>query len=231
MNIDTLVKMIKPPEYNVELEIEKEKTRQEEAKSRQLELKIELIKLSNGIKLYITDDQEKTAKNQEEDTKETKEIATNQDDTDDTEDTATNPDDTDDTEETATNQDDTDDTEETATNQDDTDDTEATVNNQEELKKDINPLYKFLVEKCEYKKGNMVPISEIREEFQEWLGGGRVKQLDNGTFYQVNEEYKIKIVKLCKQCEKEAGDGCCKEYSSKERVSKKIVYNIKINIR
>lgn len=99
---------------------------------------------------------------------------------------------------------------------------------QEELKKDRNPLYKFLVEKCEYQKGNIVPISEIREEFKEWLGGGRVSELDNGTFYQVNEEYNIKIVKLCKRCEREAGDGCCEEYSSKERVSKKIVYNIKI---
>jgi prophage antirepressor-like protein len=48
-NIDTSVKMIKPPEYSVELEIEKERTRQ-------LELKIELLKLSKSIE---NDDVEK----------------------------------------------------------------------------------------------------------------------------------------------------------------------------
>ena len=99
--------------------------------------------------------------------------------------------------------------------------------NQEELKKDRNPLYKFLVEKSRYKKDNIIPISEIREMFKEWLGR-HVGELDNGTFIQVNENYVITKVNLCKSCMKEAHSGCCENYKSKERSGKKIVRNIEI---
>jgi hypothetical protein len=64
-------------------------------------------------------------------------------------------------------------------------------------------LYKFLVEKSRYKKDNIVPISEIREQFCEWLGK-RVGKLDNGTFTQVNECFVIEQINLCKNCLREA---------------------------
>lgn len=61
LNIDASVKrMIRPPEYSIELEIEREKSKQEEEKSKQeeekrkqLELKIELLKLSKSIEKTI----------------------------------------------------------------------------------------------------------------------------------------------------------------------------------
>jgi phage/plasmid-associated DNA primase len=99
--------------------------------------------------------------------------------------------------------------------------------NQEELKKDRNPLYKFLVEKSRYKKDNIVPISEIKTGFEIWLGK-RVGQLDNGTFIQVNESFYITKTNICKKCLCEAHKSCCENYNSKERSSIKMVRNIEI---
>jgi hypothetical protein len=99
--------------------------------------------------------------------------------------------------------------------------------NQEELKKDRNPLYKFLTEKSRYKKDNIVPISEIRDIFSDWLGK-RVGKLDNGTFTQVNEQYLIEQRNICNHCSYEAFKGCCYNYKSSERTSIKVVRNIEL---
>lgn len=98
--------------------------------------------------------------------------------------------------------------------------------NQEKLKRNTNDLYKFLKEHSEYKEGNIVPIKTIREIFAQ-SANIRVNELDNGTFYQVDDRYVIKVFNICKKCGKEAG-GCCKDYSSKQRKSQRCVKNISI---
>jgi hypothetical protein len=96
---------------------------------------------------------------------------------------------------------------------------------QQELKIERNPLYKFLLENTEYKSGNMVTIEEIRKEFSEWIGK-KINKLDNGTFGQVNKEYVIESLKVCKSCLQSHKRGCCEEYSRINRSNKKIVKNI-----
>jgi phage/plasmid-associated DNA primase len=98
---------------------------------------------------------------------------------------------------------------------------------QEEVKVERNPLYKYLLEHTRYKKDNIVPLEEIRKNFNQWIGKN-VKGLDNGTFGQVNENYIISSVKTCKHCTKEHKKGCCEDYNRSERSSKKIVRNIEL---
>jgi hypothetical protein len=99
--------------------------------------------------------------------------------------------------------------------------------NQEELKKDRNPLYKFLSENSSYKKDNIMTKKEIRELFQDWLGRP-MRKLDNGTFHQVDSRYEIKDVKICKHCNKEGIKGCCENYNGNERATMGIVLHINI---
>lgn len=99
--------------------------------------------------------------------------------------------------------------------------------NQEQLKMDHNPLYKFLVEKSRFKKGNVMLISDIRNEFQNFLGKN-VTKLDNGTFFQVNEQYEIIRQKICKHCLSSDGAGCCNLYNNKERTVKGTVLNFEL---
>jgi phage/plasmid-associated DNA primase len=96
---------------------------------------------------------------------------------------------------------------------------------QEELREERNPLYKFLKENTQYKKDNIILIEDIRENFNNWLGK-KVKKLDNGTFGQVNKEYVIEALHICKHCKNPAVSGCCVNYNSRDRSKKKIVRNV-----
>jgi phage/plasmid-associated DNA primase len=101
--------------------------------------------------------------------------------------------------------------------------------NQEELKKDRNPLYKFLIEKCRYEVGCFIVSSEIRERFCGYIGKP-IRQLDNGTFIQANENYIMKKVEICLYCNKVASSTgssrCCEKSNSKDRRTTRVVMNI-----
>ena len=85
-----------------------------------------------------------------------------------------------------------------------------------------NPLFKFLTDNTRYKEGN---VEEVRERFNNWIGK-KVKTLDNGTFFQVNNEYIINNMKIC---EKHHKKGCCEKYNRVDRSSRKVVKNIEFN--
>lgn len=100
--------------------------------------------------------------------------------------------------------------------------------NQEELKKDRNPLYKFLVENSVYDHNNSMSSYEIKILFQEHIGKD-VRKLDYGTFFQVDERYEILYnKKTCKHCMKESVKGCCNEYSHMDRIFSNIIKHIRI---
>jgi len=67
-------------------------------------------------------------------------------------------------------------------------------------------IYKFLLENTVYTQNNVVTLEEIRINFNNWIGKN-VKSLDNGTFSQVNQEYIIEYIKICKHCKNEGKKG------------------------
>jgi phage/plasmid-associated DNA primase len=97
---------------------------------------------------------------------------------------------------------------------------------QQELRMDRNPLFKFLSLYTIFMKDNVITMSDVREKFNEVLGLNVKRCLDNGTFAQVNEDYIVQVLKICKHCNKEAMSGCCEKYSHKDRSMKKIVRNM-----
>ena len=70
-------------------------------------------------------------------------------------------------------------------------------------------------------------MEDIRQRFNEWLGKN-VRSLDNGTFGQVNKDYKIEVLMTCKHCNKKAMKSCCTNYRNSDRSSKKIVRNLEL---
>ena len=101
------------------------------------------------------------------------------------------------------------------------------LDQQQDLKIERNPLYKFLLENTRYKKDNVVLLDDIRSNFNNWLGK-TVRSLDNGTFFQVNKEYIIEQMKICKHCNNESRKGCCDKYKNSDRTVKKTVKNIEL---
>jgi len=99
----------------------------------------------------------------------------------------------------------------------------------EELRIERNPFYKFLLENSQFKKDNIVTMEEIRENFSNWLGK-KIYKLDMGTIKQVNSDYDIIKINLCKHCNKQHLKGCCEKYNSKDRTFKNIIRNSELII-
>lgn len=99
------------------------------------------------------------------------------------------------------------------------------LDQQTDMKMERNPLYKYLTENTCYEKDHMLSIEEIKNAFSTWLGK-KVSKLDNGTFLQVNQEYTIDQLIICKNCKKDHKKGCCENYNRLDRSSKKIIINI-----
>lgn len=93
--------------------------------------------------------------------------------------------------------------------------------NQEELKKDRNPLYKFLVENTECRMGEYVEVSYLREL-------SKVSKLDKGVLKQVCKWYDVKKMNICKHCNKIASLKCCENGNNKDRRTVYIVMNMVI---
>ncbi len=75
----------------------------------------------------------------------------------------------------------------------------------------------FLQEKGVYCEGDKVLLSDVRKAFARHIGKSVSKNLDRGTFAQVDERWEFGRGNVCKSCGKLAGKGCCSEYKSTER--------------
>jgi phage/plasmid-associated DNA primase len=96
---------------------------------------------------------------------------------------------------------------------------------QDELKMERNPLFKFLKTQSVYKEGHVELLETIRVKFSEWLATP-VRNLDNGTFFQVDSRYVVESMNICKHCNNQAKKGCCKTFKNIDRTKKKIVRNM-----
>lgn len=97
---------------------------------------------------------------------------------------------------------------------------------QEELRIERNPLYKFLLENTCYEEDSKISLNDIKTHFSGWLGKS-VSKLDNGTFGQVNSNYVIGTMNICKSCKNKHNKGCCESYQRLNVSKTKIVNNIK----
>ncbi len=97
---------------------------------------------------------------------------------------------------------------------------------QDEVRRGLNPLYKFLSDRCVYKKGSKLKMSDIKDAFSLWLGRSVRDALEEGTFGQVNKEYIVEKINLCKACKKAHIKGCCEKYHRTDRTRYKVVTNI-----
>lgn len=88
-----------------------------------------------------------------------------------------------------------------------------------------NPLYDFLSLHTRYKHGNILLMESIREKYNLW-GSTDLTKLNNYIFKEVNKEYIVETLKLCKNCWKHCKKGCCNEYNRDDRTCRKIVRNI-----
>jgi transcriptional regulator with PAS, ATPase and Fis domain len=86
-------------------------------------------------------------------------------------------------------------------------------------------LYDFLLENTRYKENNVILLETVKSKFNDWLGK-KVTKLDNRTFFQVNKDYIIESIKICKHCNKDSKKGCCEKYKYTDRTVKKIVKNL-----
>jgi hypothetical protein len=97
---------------------------------------------------------------------------------------------------------------------------------QQELKMERNPLFKFLSIYSIYIKDNVITFNDVREKYNEIMGIKCNIGKIIGTFAQVNEDYIIKKLKICKHCNKVAISGCCEKYNHKDRSTRNIVINM-----
>ena len=99
---------------------------------------------------------------------------------------------------------------------------------QQKIKEKVNEntFYKFLLENTIYQKDNIITIEELRNSFGEWIGK-KIHKLDLGTIKQVNSEFEIVKINVCKKCGNEHKKGCCESYDRKGRTTKCIIKNIK----
>jgi len=99
---------------------------------------------------------------------------------------------------------------------------------QEELRIERNPLYKYLIENTCYEEGSQIPLNEIKANFEMWLEK-KVSKLDHGTFGQVNQNYEIHQLKVCRTCKKKHKKGCCDSYQRDKRTTVYVVNNMNFN--
>ena len=95
----------------------------------------------------------------------------------------------------------------------------------EELKE--NKLKEYLEKKSKYKEGEILYLNTIKKEYSKWLGK-EVNKLDSGTFGQVNSNYVILKINICKSCKNKHKKGCCDDYTSVKRTSLYAVNNIEL---
>jgi len=98
---------------------------------------------------------------------------------------------------------------------------------QEELRIERNPLYKYLLENTCYEEGSQIPLNEIKANFEMWLEK-KVSKLDHGTFGQVNKQYIIIKLKICKSCRNKHIKGCCDKYGRTNQSLGMFVNNVKL---
>ncbi len=100
------------------------------------------------------------------------------------------------------------------------------IDEQEGVRRERNPLYKFLGDFTVYNPGHSTSLQEVKERFVAWLGRPVPGALDNGTFTQVNEEYIVVRNTICKWCKGCHIKGCCGQYNRKSRTTRVNVLNL-----
>jgi len=100
---------------------------------------------------------------------------------------------------------------------------------QDELREERNPLYRFLKERAEYSEGTKTLMEEVKVAFARFLGKPVSKNLDRGTFSQVEERWDFGRDNVCKSCKQLGGNGCCDEYNRNERRKEPVVVNLKLH--
>jgi hypothetical protein len=96
----------------------------------------------------------------------------------------------------------------------------------EEVKEE-NKFKEYLEKKSKYKEGEIIYLNTIKKEYSKWLGKS-VSKLDNGTFGQVNSNYIIIQIKVCKNCKNKHKKGCCESYQREKRTTLYAVNNIEL---
>ena len=96
----------------------------------------------------------------------------------------------------------------------------------EEVKEE-NKFKEYLEKKSKYKDGEIVYLNTIKKEYTRWLGKS-VSKLDNGTFGQVNSNYVIGTMNICKSCKNKHNKGCCESYKRLNVSKTKIVNNMEL---
>ena len=84
-----------------------------------------------------------------------------------------------------------------------------------------------MIENTCFEEGAQIALNEIKTNFEMWLDK-KVSKLDHGTFGQVNPNYVIEKLKICKSCKKRHIKGCCDDYERTNRSAGIFVKNIKM---
>ena len=88
-------------------------------------------------------------------------------------------------------------------------------------------LFCYLTENAAYKEGASTPLSLIRDKLSQWIGT-EVKKLDKDTFFQVNRDFVVESIHICKSCGEAHKKGCCDCYNKTNRTTKQIVRNLEL---
>ncbi|RKO93249.1 hypothetical protein BDK51DRAFT_33670 [Blyttiomyces helicus] len=96
---------------------------------------------------------------------------------------------------------------------------------QEEMRMCRNPLFRFLNENTIYKENSQLEMAKIRKRFLASMMKD-IKALDVGTFKQVNPNYLVTKVTVCKSCGNPLKSGCCPLYDRANKTSQNVVKNI-----
>lgn len=99
---------------------------------------------------------------------------------------------------------------------------------QEDLREERNPLYRFLKRHAEYSEGAKILMEDVKIAFSRKMDKTVSKNLDRGTFLQVDERWDFGRADVCKSCKKLAGRGCCEQYKRTERGKDVVVLNLQL---
>jgi len=108
------------------------------------------------------------------------------------------------------------------------------IENKELIRNQSNQLYNYLVENTFYSKDSIISTDDLKNKYNIWLKekfnnhSSNVK-LSYNTILQVNKNFEIKNIKMCKFCKNKHTAGCCVNYNRTARTSKYYVLNIEYN--
>jgi len=104
------------------------------------------------------------------------------------------------------------------------------IETQEETKEARNPLYRFIKDNYVYKEDNIILLSEVKDDYNNWLkeksDNFKVKNIDYSVFLHIDERFLVKNIHICKSCKNQAKKDCCYNYNIKNRTKNIVIKNI-----